>query len=183
VERWPPIYDADELKETISSLHGKPELEHWFYQLDQSGDPCQGDILALDAAVPHLDADGAPAVGDEVFSHWMVIGNTCDIARSIEDAGWVQLVPVVDMGTEDDYEAHLDVFRRYEYSRRFYLPSWSDSVKGRVMIGEFCFTVPARKELVKSSRVVARLSQRGWYLLHACLVRFLCRDDGRFDTD
>jgi hypothetical protein len=31
------------------------------------------------------------------------------------------------------------------------------------------------------THVVARMSRLGWVLLHSCLVRFLARDDGRFD--
>jgi hypothetical protein len=53
--------------------------------------------------------------------------------------------------------------------------------RGRSFAADFLRPVALHKGAVGSSaRVVARMTREAWILLHGCLIRFLCRDDGRF---
>jgi len=94
VERWPPVYDAEDLASTISRL-GKVTGDMGLYGPTTTGPEfCQGDIVSLQSGLPVLDADGEPVVLDPDFEHWLVIGNTCDFSRESADVPWTQLVPI-----------------------------------------------------------------------------------------
>jgi hypothetical protein len=183
IERWPPVYDAEDLADSIRDLVESGRLEQRFYR-SQARLPqgvCQGDIIELVGGVPLIAEDGEPAVHDDV-RYWMVTGNTCDIARSLETVPWSQLVPLVEVGSDRDLTPHeLSDLRGYRYSRRFYLPPWSAEVKGLHHVADFLRPVAIHKTALNDvAEVRAGLEIYSWLLLHSCLVRFLARDDGRF---
>ena len=180
--RWPPVYDADELATTIQDLVTSGKLNACFFRSQASLEGiCQGDVIELHAGVPLLAEDGQPAVHDDV-RYWMVIGNTCDFYRPLEEVAWSQLVPLVDLGSDRDLsDGELATLRGYRYTRRFYVPPWSDAVKGRHHVADFLRPVAVHKKALTDTTVMAGLDLYAWLLFHSCLVRFLARDDGRFD--
>ncbi|OGQ78052.1 MAG: hypothetical protein A2289_21185 [Deltaproteobacteria bacterium RIFOXYA12_FULL_58_15] len=183
-ERWPPVYDAAELAATITSLVESGTLQSKFYQNPRRGPQvCQGDIVRLPSAIPVIDHLGQPAALDETVYHWLVIGNTCDFARRSDDVRWSQLVPLFDLGSKETLTAEqIRAITAYRTSRRFHVPAWSTEVSGRFYVADFLLPVAADKEALSGiASVEARMSVFGWVLLHSCLVRFLARDDGRFD--
>jgi len=180
-ERWPPAYDAEDLAVQIRSLVATGDLfERFYLNLPDDGSWCQGDIVQLESEFPYIDREGQPAVLENLgVRFWLLLSNTCDLSRSLDEVRWAQLVPLLDLnvGGED-----LDVLRRYEYSRRFYVPTWA---RGTEMHFVADFTMPVtldRPALNKAATRIAHLSFVAWVLLHSCLIRFLARDDGRFDT-
>ena len=183
VERWPPVHDAQELGRTIHDLANRDDLDAVIYDRGRAADAgpcCQGDIIELSEGVPLLDENCTGAVLDD-FTHWLVIGNTCDFARAMDAVRWTQVVPIIELlGATPQ---HLEDLRRYRLSRQFFVPQWAGSAQpDRVMVADLLRPCALdRRAIAACARVVARLSFRGWLLLNACLVRFLARDDGRFD--
>ncbi len=181
MERWPPIYDAEDLANTIRELTQSNQLSKQFYDSSPRDRVCQGDIIQLPAPIPLLHEDGQPVLFDDAI-YWMIIGNTCDIDREIDSVTWSQLVPLVDITEQVVTEEDLTSLTRYRYSRRFYVPPWSDEVSDRHYIADFLRPVAIHKNaLFNVANIEIKLSYHGWILLHSCLVRFLARDDGRFD--
>lgn len=182
--RWPPVYDEDGLRQVIADLSAGSLFDEFFWPVTDEPAVCQGDIVALTADIPCIDAGGETVATDQA-GRWMVIGNTCDFARlSTEaDVPWTQLVPLIDLGGDADFDGpELAALRRYRYSRRFYVPPWPALEEVRHHCADFLRPVAAEKGVFGThARVVARLSFRAWVLLHSCLVRFLARGDGRFD--
>jgi hypothetical protein len=180
-ERWPPVYDADELQRVIRELSSREGLaKHVYAALSPSPSPSffQGDVVALEADLPLLDEGAKPAV-EEGVGHWMVLGNSCDLARTQQDVPSTQLLPIRQL-TQGTTKERLAVLTGYRVSRQFHLPDWEG--KGRLFYADYLSPVTIdRRGLVAKARLVARMSCLGWMLLHACTVRFLCRDDGRFD--
>jgi hypothetical protein len=182
VERWPPAYDADDLKKMIGEIAGRDDLRKAIYapSLTEGGPLCQGDVLRFSSPAPVIDAGGASvALGD--FGFWLVIGNTCDFHRPIESVAWTQVVPLVQF-TKGVNEQHLEDLTKYRASRVFYTPYWREAEIEPIFAAELVRPVALHKKVIgQQATVVARMSRLGWMLLHACLVRFLARDDGRFD--
>lgn len=176
-ERWPPAYDYDGLVATIESLLKDDRASSQFYESTREPDQvCQGDIVALTSDIPIIWKDGTPATQGEA-DHWLVLGNTCDLARSIEDVEWTQIVPMFPAPDEKDLIAK---HRRYMIFRQFLVPAWSGGDGDH--IADFLRPVSLhRAALADVAKLEARMSVYGWLLLHACLVRFLAREDGRFD--
>lgn len=182
-ERWPPSYDYEDLRDTIRLL---TERSDDFIATFYSNSPavadvsfCQGDVLTLDARVPLIGEDGTVVTVDSP-SFWMLFSNTCDLQRDIEDVPYASLMPVFDEGEIPDaiYRSLL----RYEHSRQFYLPPWRDDQTNCTFLMDATMPVSVvRSALNNHARVEARLSQPSWYLLNCFLVRYLARDDGRFD--
>ena len=139
-------------------------------------------MLRLPRGLPLLGDDLEPQVLEPEYEHWLVIGNTCDFARDFSKAPWTQLVPIRDVVPLSDVGAGiLADFTAYRLSRRFYVPPWPGTTE-RLRYADFLAPVAADKEAIpENAEVVARMSLTGWILLHSCLVRFFCRDDGRFD--
>lgn len=178
--RWPPIYDADGLTETIRGLVRARDFDARFWSLRDRDSVCQGDVVRLVAPLPFLDETGAAFASDEEFEHWLVIGNTCDFTRELSDCAHSQLVPLIDLGTAMS-PADLQDARAYRAARKFYVPPWPGGA-GHHFLADFTRPVAIDKRAFPSAvEVVARLEYPAWVLLHSCLVRFLCRDDGRFD--
>lgn len=179
--RWPPVYDADDLKRCIRDLVKAPNFSDRFFDTLQA-DPavCQGDIIELAADFPHLDQEGEAAADAKGTVTWLVVGNTCDFFR--EEVTTSQVVPLTALGTEIPPDA-LGAFHRYEYARRFYVPTWPGDSAPQHRVAEFTHIVTIDKRaFTNRARIVARMSRPAWVLLHSCLIRFLARDDGRFDA-
>lgn len=180
VERWPPVYDPDDLQNTIRKIaEARDDLTTVFYgSISEGGPVCQGDVLEFTSPVPLIDETGA-AVADGEVDYWLVIGNTCDFSRPVEDIPWTQVVPIeeISKGLTPEYRKDL---QSYRLSRLFFVPPWPGSE--RVLVADFLRPVTMHKRVPGSAaHVVARMSFDAWILLHSCLVRFLARDDGRFD--
>lgn len=187
-ERWPPVYDLEDLLSEIKRLSDHPDVASAFYawRKDRSpiavDDVCQGDIVHLPSEVPVISDDGQPAVLAHPEAFWLVIGNTCDFDRSVEDARWTQLVPIVSLEVPREQQA---ILRRYTQARRFYVPAWTATPDAVSYVADFLRPVAVDKRAMRGessmATVHARMSLAAWVLLNACLVRFLARDDGRFD--
>lgn len=69
-ERWPPVYDAEDLVREIKRLTDRSDLAPAFYEWrrDRSTtipeDVCQGDIISLSSEVPVILEDGQPGTVD-----------------------------------------------------------------------------------------------------------------------
>jgi len=181
--RWPAIVDKEHLKKEVAAIVGSgPEFDAKFYQTDLSagGFACQGDIIRFKSAAPFIDSDGSAVTTDAVFDFWMILGNTCDMHRVDEQRSLI--APLVALPDELP-EARLRALRKYEYSRQFYVPSWPDTDAPRHHLVDFMQNATIHKDALRngSTQVVARLQFPSWALLHLCLVRYLARDDGRFD--
>lgn len=190
-ERWPPVYDAESLAREIQQLTQRPDLPNGFYEWrrdrsEQSfDDVCQGDVVHLESDVPVILADGQPGTIEHPGSHWLVIGNTCDFERDLADARWTQLVPIDDLGEASGLAAsEAGALLRYTQSRRFLVPAWSKVIEQRVHVADLLRPVAVDKRALVDgtiARIEGRMSRPAWVLLNACLVRFLARDDGRYD--
>lgn len=181
--RWPSIADRDDLNDVIGSiLDAGPSFDARFYQTGTlvGGPACQGDIVQLSSAAPFIDASGDAIITDVTFEHWMILGNTCDMSR--QDEARSHIAPLIALA-EPIPDNKLQALRRYEYSRQFYVPAWPDAKPAKHHLVDFMQIVTIEKAAFQAdcARVLARLEFPAWALLHACLVRFLARDDGRFD--
>jgi hypothetical protein len=183
--RWPSIYDKEALAKAIREITtGGPHFDARFYELtittSRGGPACQGDVVELRGAVPIIDASGEPIVTDIEYEHWLIVGNTCDMHREEELHSIVAPLRTVDTTVTPD-EAKM--FRRYEYYKQFYVPPWPNAPDARHRFADFTQLVTIEKAAFREdcARIVARLQFPAWALLHACIVRFLARDDGRFD--
>lgn len=183
-DRWPPIYDADQLKETIKKLCKEDNVFKYFYASDGLGKarkPYQGDVIRFLSPVPVIDSDGELS-GYGEFSDWLVIGNTCDIDRDIKDVEYSQIVPIAHISSKNIRPERKEQFLSYKYSRQFFLPSWSSENEGYVSFADFTLPVSIHKDaLFNKTTIQVQMTRIGWMLLHSCLVRFLARDDGRAD--
>lgn len=177
--RWPPVYDADGLADVISDLAGADDFDARFWDLRPAadGEVFQGDVVRLDSAVPVLDEEGAPVATDDC-EFWLVIGNTCDFDRRVQDVPWTQLVPTVDVSATAD-ASRLRTLRQYQYFRQFYLPPWPGGDAGH-RLADFTRPVAVHKAVFEGpAQVCSRMQYPAWVLLHSCMIRFLARDDGR----
>lgn len=183
-ERWPPVYDAEDLARTIQEMRERGDLEARFYMAPSaaSGSYCQGDIFSFTSPVPLVDEDGQAIAEGEVAT-WMLLTNSCDFDRNLDDVTWAQMVPVDNLGKRSSISTtELGALRRYSQSRRFYVPPWAESTDPDICCADFTRPVTIHRSALAHGEIVARLSLHGWVLLHACLVRFLARDDGRYDV-
>jgi hypothetical protein len=178
----------------IRRLTGDERLEREFYEWrrDRSvvalDDICQGDVVLLESEVPVILDDGKPSIIDHPERHWLVIGNTCDFERSLDDVRWTQMVPIANLGWLAELgQGQLAAARRYTQARRFYVPPWSAESESRLNVADLLLPVSVDKRALQAAAGVtgvlrARMSRAAWILLNACLVRFLARDDGRYDA-
>lgn len=172
-EAWGPVYDEEDLLATIRRAAKLDSKQ--FYAAMHGPEYCQGDVIELDSAAPVLNAERQPFMYG-AFNHWLVLANTCDIDRDLSDVTWLWIVPV-DVYT-DASEDELEAVRSYRVSRHFFLPEWRDG-PGGPLAADFTIAVSLHKTALRGTKVTCRLSQPAWILLHACVVRFLARADGR----
>ena len=179
-ERWPTIYDFDELARAIQQLVRSEDFSARFYEPGRPRqDFCQGDVVTFRAEFPYLDEDGTPAA-EESIDHWVILGNTCDLDREVGEVPWAQLIPVWDVASVDELgPGEVARFTSYRGYRQFYLPPWAEAVAQRHHVADFTRPVTIRRQGLSKATVVARLKFEGWVLFHCCLVRFLARDDRR----
>lgn len=181
-ERWPPIYDTNELASTITELVENQDHRAFFGPVARNAEFCQGDVIELPARLPHVDANGRPAATQATFDRWLIVGNTCDMARSLAEVEYTQVVPLRDFANLPNISQKMQSITSYRTARGFYVPSWDSSVASSTFVADFTAIASIhRGALASHAEVLARLSYHGWILLHSCLVRFLARDDGRFD--
>jgi hypothetical protein len=180
--RWPSVWNLADLDRAIKGIvEAGPEFEARFFQHGElrGGPVCQGDIVELRSSLPLINAAGDVSASDEEYEHWLVLGNTCDMERSdVAHSIIAPLVPIIN-ATADQ----LLILRRYSYYRQFYVPPWRDDAQQAHRVARFVNPVTIEKQAFREdcARIVARLDFGAWALLHACLVRFLARDDGRHD--
>lgn len=179
-ERWPPIYDAKDLAETIQKMSSTSSLSSNFYSSEILDYSCQGDIVEFESAQPYIAKDGSPAIIDEFF-YWLVIGNSCDLSRSLDENLYTQVVPIVLVNSTEKTKSKRKDFLSYKYSRQFYLPPWDNANSEQLFFADFTRATTIDKRALSKDITLATLNQNSWYLLHSCLVRYLARDDGRFD--
>ncbi|ODC01220.1 hypothetical protein A3197_01675 [Candidatus Thiodiazotropha endoloripes] len=180
-ERWPPTYDAKDLANTLKELLTKDRLISKFYTdyRDPNLRYCQGDIIRLTSPVPSISGDGEIDITDDYF-YWMVIGNTCDIARDVKEVNWSQIVPLEYLGNDQELDDEFKTtLKKYDYNRLFYVPPWDRNQSGQNYIADFLRPVIIDKSVFDIVSLEARLDYYSWMLFHICLVRFLARDDGR----
>jgi hypothetical protein len=181
VERWPPTYDAADLASQIRALADRGDLFGSFFSTrPEDGSWCQGDVLRLPADFPYIDSTGSAAILAELgIEFWLLLSNTCDLNRELTVVPYAQLVPLFDV---DAAASDMPALRSYQLGRRFYVPYWDPGTTKHFVAD---FTMPVTVDRVALARIcappVAHLSRLSWFLLHSCLVRFLARDDGRFD--
>lgn len=175
---WPPVYDENWLAETI--LEMVRDLNPADFFASRAEPPvCQGDVFRLKSMVPQISAEGKPIAEGET-EYWLVIGNTCDFDRTYDDVPFTQVVPIEDCGDSVRPE-YITSLRRYEAARAFYLPPWNPDFSSKVLIADFLQPVTLDKKALQAvATFEAGMTQRAWALLHACLIRFLCRGDRRF---
>lgn len=185
-DRWPPVHDFEALAEYVSELSRAESLDARFWSLGDLGKAslpplCQGDIIDLAAPLPMIADDGVPILSDDV-SHWLVIGNSCDADRPVSEVAHSQIVPLLVLGDAARVgPSRLAQLRSYDAFRGFYVPPWpgGDDLH---RLADFTRPVTIHKGAVPAhAKVVARMQQHAWVLLHSCIVRFLARDDGRHD--
>lgn len=182
--RWPPAYDANDLEKSIKELISPRNFPNNFYQIPSRSDfndLCQGDIVNFNSSVPLIWEDGE-VVEYQDFEHWLVVGNTCDISRSVDSVPFTNIIPIIQEDLNAENSALATESQTYKASRRFYLPSWDAESAKQFNLADFTLLTTIHKEAIRSQAlVVARLTYTGWLLLHSCLVRYLARDDGRYD--
>jgi hypothetical protein len=184
--RWPPVYDFEELGKQINDLISSGTLFSRFYELRIPENTFyQGDIVSLNSSPVYIDKDGDIGEIDENFTYWLILGNTCDLARenNICNEGQsphlTQVTPLIPIESDLPMDI-LSNLKKYKLFKRMYIPGWQKSTCDYYL--DFTLINSIEKNcLIKNAPVVARLHLKSWVLLHSCLVRYLARDDGRND--
>ncbi len=184
--RWPPIYDFKELGQQIKELINDGSIFHHFFVPDVNGaEFFQGDIISLKSAPVYIDSDGDVAIIDEEFPYWVILGNTCDLARFLSHDNTSKiphlthispLIPV----PHDIPDDILNNLKKYKLYKRIFIPRWGNE-NNDFYIDLTIINSIEKQCLIDHSSIKARLNFKTWLLLHSCLVRYLARDDGRHD--
>jgi hypothetical protein len=170
--RWPPVYDENDLERTIREIADG----NGFYQTPFAAGWCQGDVVELEGALPVIEADGSVGVRDFATRHWLVLGNSCDLDRTIDEVTWTSAVPLLALS---QLGRAVEAAKAYQTQRVFYLPAWPEGV-GETF-ADFTLISALSRQWLNSQTPIARMRQPSWALLNACLVRYLAREDGRND--
>lgn len=186
-QRWSPLaYDADDLKGAIEAaskalkdlLHTGPSPSLFYTADTRLPKLCQGDVLYGEAKIPYINGFGKAATVPNISNYWLVTGNTCDYSR--EEVAFTQICPVIDLHNHG-IASKISSIVNYETSRTFYLPNWGQ-VTPQNAAADLTMSVAIKKEAIeKCFSRHASMTRSAWTLLNCCLVRFLARDDGRFD--
>ncbi|MEA1988715.1 MAG: hypothetical protein U9N57_05860 [Pseudomonadota bacterium] len=181
VNRFPVVYDFDDLKNQIRELV-KSGLEcNFFESYPKSDEIYQGDVIELDASWPFIDENGDIAILDEESSSnlWVVLGNTCDITRC--DLPYTNIIPLSVI--EDDVDSGvLTDLKAFQNFKKIYFPDAISGSKGFMIDFTKICTID-KNFLIKSSEKKSQLTHESWVLFHSCIVRYFARDDGRNDPD
>lgn len=186
-KRWDTIYNADQLRETIREIAQKAAIEKWFYSptVHEPATWCQGDVLHVRAQLPFLNADAQVRVSEVTHEHWVLVGNSCDLDREINENPWTWIAPI--MHRDNVTPEKLKELKSFTGSyRQMFWPAWSNLPlpTERTLYIDWSRLCTIHRQALRDSGPVqrtARLSFPGWVLFHCALVRFLARDDGRFD--
>lgn len=182
--RWPPVYDADDLIRYIRELASRHDVSGIFFENRTLAEPCQGDVISLESGIPLLNRDGKPQVDPRSEGKWLLVGNSCDFARDVTESPWTQVVPIANLLEQGKPRPRNEsAIRAYETSRAFFVPPWKQEEQDALYVADLTRPVQIHKAAFSSgkARVLATMTRAAWVLLNACLVRFLARDDGRFD--
>jgi hypothetical protein len=183
-EKWPPVYDFETLANQIKELVSNYRIFDVFFQNDiiVNAPLCQGDIVRFKSPFPIIDADGDISTSDDEYSDWVIIGNTCDLARDIQDVEYSHLSPLFELGP-DEPEPILAGLKAYSSYKKFYIPSWKDNEHPGYYL-DYSYMCSAHKSCLFNPDLVnfsARMGRYSWLLFHSCIVRYLARDDGRHE--
>ncbi|MBD2860217.1 hypothetical protein IB286_14545 [Spongiibacter sp. KMU-158] len=181
--RWPPVYEPSDVKDAIRTLSSGKASPDVFYSDELREDQFfQGDVFRLSSGVPLIWHDGQPSVSGHV-EYWLLIGNTCDLFRSADDASFTQIVPISQIPSSEVEGRNFSSYQTYGLSRRFYLPPWDSGVEKYLNYADFMRPVTLDKKAFShnAAQKIASMTQFSWLLLNACLLRFYARDDGRYD--
>jgi hypothetical protein len=184
--RWPPVYDFNELGQQIKELIDDGSIFHHFFIHGVIGEEFfQGDIITLKSDPVYIDSDGDVAIIDEEFQYWVILGNTCDLARDLsKDTSLIipqltHISPLIPI-PQDIPDDILGNFKKYKLYKRVFIPRWG-SIGNDFYIDLTIINSIEKQCLIDHSNIAARLNFKTWLLLHSCLVRYLARDDGRHD--
>jgi hypothetical protein len=179
-ERWPPIYDVETLAATIK--HAAETVRatgFWDPEASALGDPwAQGDLVELRTDLPMVDDEGVAVAVEREEPWWLLLGNSCDLTRTLADAPHTVIAPVRRLPDAPEHRAHLQA---QKFARTMWVPEWQGGPDGLFVCDLTRPVTLDRRGLQGAARRLARASRAGWVVLHACVVRFLARDDGRFD--
>ena len=176
IDRWPVIYDFNDLVSQIKVIKNSSD-EFYQTKVDQQSTFCQGDIISLNSPFPFIDEDGEIAIFQST-GLWVIIGNTCDIARSNNNLPYTQVAPLFEINDTDIDKDILNDLKDYQSFKKFYY----QMIDGKHYILDFTQICTLDKSFLKSKvNKIKELSYSGWILLHCCLVRYFARDDGRDD--
>ena len=186
VGRWPPVYDFDELGQQIKDLINDGSIFHQFFvpQINET-ELFQGDIVSLKNDPVYIDKDGDIAIIDGGFDHWVILGNTCDLARNLTADGdsalphLTHISPLIPV-PQDTPTNILNNLKKYKLYKRVFIPRWGNE-ENDFYIDLTIMNSIEKQCLIDHSEITARLNFKTWLLLHSCLVRYLARDDGRHD--
>lgn len=180
--RWPPVYDFKELGKQIKKLVADGSIFNQFYHLKvDTNEFFQGDVLLLDNNPFYIDKEGDISLLEGEFKHWLILGNTCDLAR--DSSGTIphltHITPIIPI--REDIPANLlSDLKKYKLYKKLYLPDWNGGLV-HYYIDLTLINSVEKTYLVNHAQIAARLHFKTWLLLHSCLVRYLARDDGRHD--
>ena len=180
-KRWQPIYDFDELQEQIKNIIQNDYKEDFYTTSLDIASLFQGDIVVIDKKFVYLNQDGKHQA--EYFSeYYMIIGNSCDFDRSIKDLPYTNIIPLqrIEIDIPKDILNGLKKFQNYKH---MYLPNFDNSNDEYFI--DFTKIMTVSKEYLLNQNIssikIAELTFESWILLHACIVRYFARDDGRHD--
>lgn len=187
IGRWPPVYDFAELGQQIKNLINDGSIFSQFYHSNTiEPNLCQGDIISLKQTPIYIDKDGDVAEIDEEYSHWIILGNTCDLSRELSTDSsssipqLTHISPLIPI-PKDTPSNVLDSLKKYKLFKKVLIPKWKADDDNDYYL-DLTIIIPIEKQCLSlHSTVTARLKFETWLLLHSCLVRYLARDDGRHD--
>ncbi len=173
---WKSAVDESELASQVESLAKDGRFSKNFFWIHHAHkDIFQGDVLRMPSRLPFLNAEGKPQAESNDRLFWLMLGNTCDLSRSIEDCRYVAMAPIIQ---DLDLTRNLHAHKTYSLSRFFYLPAWPGSQVDH-QLADFTRLVHIDRTALHKATVVGRLNRQSWYLLNLCLVRFFTRSDRR----
>lgn len=174
VNRWPPVYDFDSLKEEIKLLVDRGLEEGFYNESPDLDDFFQGDIFELTMDFPYIDENGDIAAIES--DQWLILGNTCDITR--DDLPYTNIIPLDELdNVPADIIEKLKLFQNY---KKIFFPNISSEKSGYV--ADFTKICSVEKTLLlKEAKKISELKYPSWVLFHSCIVRYFARDDGRHD--
>lgn len=179
-DRWPTVYDFKELEEQIKEIV-KDNYSKGFYSLTpRNSELFQGDIIFIEKKFLFIDNDGKYNA-EEYTNYWIVVGNTCGIARDIETIPMTNIIPILKF-EEKVPEGILLGIKNFQNYKSMYIPSFNDEESSYFV--DFTKIMTISKEYLLNdidAKKIKELTYSSWILFHACLLRYLVRDDGRND--